>query len=559
MNRSAIYHEPLSHLAFAADEETLIFRILTDKKDQLSIDFYYGDTAHQGHPVPFRKTNMQPVATTQTHRVFECRLFRPFPRLVYYFVLTEGDESLFFYSDHFHSSPSDQRNSFYKYPYHQISDVIKVPAWYLEAIVYNIFPDSYANGKKHICNDPRIKSKHGGTLQSILKNLDSIQQLGVTCLYLNPIFKAGEHHKYDTIDYLQIDPCFGTNDDFKHLVDEIHKRGMKIVLDGVFNHVGSQFSPFQAWLKNPNGPYKNWFFKKFDPLVYPEESSLETVPYASFGYERHMPKINCADPGVQKYFLEVARFWTEEFEIDGWRLDVADESHFDFWRQFRKAVTSINPNAVLIAENWQTARSFLDGSTFDGLMNYDLMNHMIDFFANRSLDALGFSERLSYQITRYRTMHVKAQLNFLNSHDVPRFFSRIQNHIEIYELALVFLMSFNGVPMLFYGDEIPLGGISEEDYRQPMPFNKEANFFTVIHQLTALRKNNQEWVHGEFQVIHAIDDLIIYRKIYQRESSIFVLNRGPSPKTLSNLDGDPILSKNWNSDTLGPFGYLILK
>lgn len=560
MNRAAIHHEPLSHLAFAADKNTLVFRLITAKEDKLDVYFRYGDTAFQGHPVPFESIPMVGIAETQNHRIFECQLKNSFPRLVYFFEIQEGATKTYYYADHFHDTLSSLRNDFFKYPYHQISDVISIPKWYQESVVYNIFPDSFTGSLSHSkeCEN-ETRQKHGGTLKAILERLDYIEELGITCIYLNPIFKASEYHKYDTIDYFEIDPCFGTKEDFRALVDALHTRGMAIVLDGVFNHVGHSFAPFKAWLKDPIGQYKDWFFPLKNDIYYPDESTPEALPYASFGYERHMPKINVAHPDVQAYFLTVARYWMETFSIDGWRLDVADEAHYNFWRRFRVAVKSINPEAILIAENWQTSRGYLDGSTFDGLMNYDLMNHIKAFWASQTLTARQFGERLHYQLTRYRTMHTQSQLNFLNSHDVPRLFSLIDHRLELMAQALVFLFTFTGVPMIYYGDEIPLGGLSEDEYRQAMPSNTQAQFYDLIKLLANHRKRHPEWVYGKFNVLpHDSKDMLIYSKTLNSEKVIVIINRSAATQPIPDFKGTELISKHSKATSIGPYGYVIL-
>lgn len=564
MNTAAIYHEPLSHHAYAANLDVLVFRIQTAKEDDLDIFFNYGDTAHQGNPVHFQSIKMTKVATTQNHQVYECKINSPDPRLVYYFSIHNGTKIYFYYADHFHSSVSTQRNDFYKFPYHLESQVILIPEWYQRSVVYNIFPDSFTDSREKLnkelsINGLSVKCTHGGRINTILEKLDYIQSLGVNCLYLNPIFMAGEPHKYDTIDYFEIDPCFGTKKDFKKLVEAIHEKKMYIVLDGVFNHVGNQFEPFQEWLKNPSGQYKDWFFALTDEIYYPKNSTKTDVPYACFGYERHMPKINTAHPKVQRFFLDVAKYWMKEFSIDGWRLDVADETHFDFWRKFRNLAKSINSNSVLIAENWQTSKTSLDGSTFDGLMNYDLMNHFLGFFVTEELDAQGFAERLMYQATRYRFMHVTAQLNFLNSHDVPRFFTQLNGHSQKYELALLLLFSFVGVPMIFYGDEIPLEGIDESDYRQPITFNKEAVFQPFIAKLADLRLSHEEWIYGFVKIISAVKGLLIYERSWNNKTSVFLINRDSSASKISCRNEDVILGKGYSNGCLDPYGFAIIQ
>ena len=204
----------------------------------------------------------------------------------------------------------------------------------------------------------------GGDLRGIMKKLDHIQSLGATCLYLTPIFKAPANHKYDTADYYEIDPAFGTKEDLRALVTEIHRRGMRILLDGVFNHCGFFWPPFQDLLaEGESSRYRDWFFPHSLPVT------TEPCNYDCVGHYKWMPKLNLANPATEEYFIEVGKYWIRNFDIDGWRLDVADEIPTAFWTAFSTAIRRLKPDALLLGETWGDAGKLLAPNRLHTAMN----------------------------------------------------------------------------------------------------------------------------------------------------------------------------------------------
>src|SRR5699024_5658775 len=208
----------------------------------------------------------------------------------------------------------------------------------------------------------------------IIKHLDYLVDLGINGIYFTPIFKAHSNHKYDTIDYMEIDPQFGDKSTFKELVKACHEKGIRIMLDAVFNHSGYYFSQFQDVLeKGENSKYKNWFHIKDFPI------QTDPVPnFDSFAFTSHMPKLNTEHPDVKQYLLDVATYWIKEFDIDGWRLDVANEVDHQFWREFRTAVKSVKQDVYILGEIWHDSMPWLQGDQFDAVMNYPFTNSAIE-------------------------------------------------------------------------------------------------------------------------------------------------------------------------------------
>lgn len=492
MNRSAVLHIPMSQYAFAEEEDTFVIRLRTAKGDLDKCMLFYGDRACTASPVQFTKTYMERRYQDELYDFYEATL-TPCPvRICYYFELVKEEKKVYYYADAFHEHLPDMimqdgfvvegRSEYYQYPYILRSEIQRLPQWFQEAVVYNIFPDSFADGAGSLSGisgeisgtDGRSsRSRLGGTIHGILENLDHICSMGFNCLYLNPIFRAGEYHKYDILDYFHVDPCMGTDEDFRALVEEVHERGMHIIIDGVFNHCSWYFPQFEDVVERGEAsPYRDWFYDLVFPVRRPDTEE-EMPGYACFAYERKMPKLNTSNPQVQEYFAGVGRYWIEEFHVDGWRLDVANEVDKNFWRRFRRAVRSADPEAVLIGEVWENAETWLKGDMFDSVMNYDFRKHCRDFFALQKTGADGFAWRMTDMFLRYPRQISYGQLNLLDSHDVPRFYSLCGEDYERWQAAFLYLCMAPGVPSVFYGDERKISGVREHEYRSGMPWGQE--------------------------------------------------------------------------------------
>lgn len=511
MNKSAILHIPMSQYAYGTDESHVTIRIRTGRDDIKKCTLYYGDRSCRLTPVIFTSQEMHIVAQTELFDYYETELVNPYKRLNYYFELNDGTEQILYYGDTFNEDTVIDRSEYFQLPFNHRADIVKVPDWAQDTVIYNIFPDSFATGKRYISlketekefNGQITRGKLGGTIKGITENVDYIKELGISAIYINPIFAAGEYHKYDLIDYYHIDPCFGTNEEFKELVEVFHENGLKVIIDGVFNHCGWMFFAFDDVVKNgEQSRYKDWFYGLQFPVIRPDD--WETYPnYECFGYERLMPKLNMANPETADYFCEVGKYWIREFDIDGWRLDVASEVNDGFWRKFHQAVKEEKEDAILIGEVWESAGHWLDGTIFDSAMNYDFRKHCKRFFAEESEDASAFDSRVTDMRMRYRKQTVYAQLNVLDTHDVSRFISVCDGKMDNYKLAVVFQMTFPGMPSIFYGDEQGISGILEEEYRKPMQWDQSGELFTFYQKLIHVRKQEEALRRGDFRTVSA--------------------------------------------------------
>ena len=569
MKLDAILHIPMSEYAHGLDERHIVFRLRCARGDLRRCTLYYGDTACRVTPILFTPAPMELVLSDQHHDYYQIVLDSPYQRLFYYFELDDGERTLLYYGDVFTDHLVDDRSEYFKLPFNHRADIARVPDWVYDAVVYNIFPDSFASGQgsislqrsERLYNDVPVKGRLGGTLWGVAENAGYLQELGVNCVYLNPIFTAGEYHKYDLLDYYHVDPCFGGDEALRTLVEEFHRRGIRVIIDGVFNHCGWYFFAFDDVVRNQEqSKYKDWFYHLEFPVVRPDDP--EAYPaYACFGYERMMPKLDTANPEVRDYFTKVGAWWVREFHIDGWRLDVASEVDDGFWRAFRKAVKAENPDALLIGEVWESAGHWLGGSMFDSTMNYDFRKHCRRFFGERSIDAADFSGRLTNMLTRYRMQLLPAQLNLLDSHDVSRFLSLCGGDARPYRLAILFLMSFVGMPTIFYGDELGVQGVLEEEYRAPMPWaGGDRDMSAFFQRAIAMRHRLAPLRRGDFRVLRAEigSGLLIFARRFQGEMVTVALNCSPDRAALPSLTGEAYWAERFGSQGLDAFGFAVL-
>lgn len=567
MKKEAILHIPMSEYAHGIDEEHYVFRLRAAKGDIRECNLFYGDTACRQTPIIFTREPMKIVAQDDLFDYFEVEMKGLYNRIYYYFQLSDGTESIYYYSGLFRKGLVDDRSEYYKLPYNRREDIARIPEWVKSAVIYNIFPDSFATGYRYLKNSGEKKefagqttvSRLGGTIKGIADNADYLERLGINCIYINPLFAAGEYHKYDTLDYRTVDPCFGTNEDFKEMVRIMHAHGIRVVLDGVFNHCGWHFPAFEDVVENGEAsPYKDWFYRLQFPVERPVDP--EAIPnYECFAYERLMPKFNTSNPELKKYLLDTAVYWIKEYGIDGWRLDVASEVDDGFWRAFRTAVKEADADCFIIGEVWESAGHWLDGSQFDSTMNYDMRKFCMYFFAKEEMDAAAFDGAVSGMRMRYRKNMLYGQLNLLDSHDVPRFLSVCGGRVEAFKLAVLFQMFFVGAPSIFYGDEQGIMGMTEPEYRAGMRWDEKNPLFLFYNRAIALRKSSRAFSEGGFRTLSAKEGSRLYgfaRSLPEEDFRIY-LNAGRQTVSLPENFGEPIWAEGFRDGTLCGYGFAI--
>ena len=451
-----------------------------------------------------------------------------------------------------------------------------IPEWVKDAIFYQIFPDRFARSEavpkpsnlEPWDSPPTVHGFKGGDLLGVVEHLDYLEDLGITAIYFNPIFRSAANHRYFTHDYYQVDPILGGNEAFRVLLDTAHARGIRIVLDGVFNHAGRGFYQFHHTLENgAASPYLDWFHfdeerllagKRLDAYPSPKKErrlagshrSRQELGYQAWWDVPALPKFNINTPAVRHFILDVACHWIE-FGIDGWRLDVPYEIDDAFWREFRLVVKTANPEAYLVGEIWDDARRWLQGDQFDAVMNYIFNRACLGFFGGEHLDtmqrpgsyklrplsAVQFANAVDDLLSLYAWEVTLVQLNLLSSHDEPRFLTLVQGDKAALQLATLFQMTFPGAPCVYYGDEIGMEGCPDPDCRRAFPWDEarwDHDLLAFFRRAITLRREHPALRRGRYRRLYANRQRGVYAfaRQYEEESLVVVLNNGPTSYAL---------------------------
>lgn len=516
MNKAAVYHIPESRYSFAYGEQELRIRLRAAKNDLDGVTLIY---AVKYDWLKDRKTvAMQKSYTDDLYDYYTAALIVPDPRIGYVFYLTSGEEA-YYYSEEGLTVDYDHEKSYYnffQYPYINAADLHRKPQWCDGAVFYQIFIDRFCCGDREKDRSyinrqwgeiPDPQSFYGGDLRGIIQKLDYLCGLGINAVYLTPVFRSPSNHKYDTVDYYHVDEMFGSDADLKELVEKAHERGIKIVLDAVFNHCSILCEQFQDVLRNGKAsPFFDWF------IIRGDRPDPQNCNYECFAACNYMPKWNTSNEAVQGYLLEIALHWMRECGIDGWRLDVADEVSHDFWRRFRKAVKRENPQAILIGESWHDAGPWLRGDEFDGIMNYSFTKACIDYFAKGTRTAQSFCDRLNELLMRSTDQVNEMMLNLLDSHDTERFLTLANEDTDALICALAVLFFYPGMPCICYGTEIGMIGECEPDSRRTFDWDEahwDKRLLSTVRSLAACRR---EKIGGPARLYTQGDLLVIERE-----------------------------------------------
>ena len=509
MNTEAIYHHQSGAYAYTSGPDTLRVRLRTSARDDVECFVRWSDRYNSDNSQE-RITKMTWLASDGVFIYWEAALYEPQRRFRYAFQIRSGEEELYYTEDGVNRTTSHGGwlSGYFNWPYLYDSQRIQVPAWVRDAVFYEIFPDRFARGNPAISHpkarDWPGKPDHftfwGGDLAGIRQHVPYLQELGITALWLTPIFESTSNHKYDINDYTKIDPFFGTEGSFKDLLDECHARGIRLVLDAVFNHCGTGFF---AWRDVVEQGKASRFVDWFHIHEFPPDGRKRN--YRTFDHHGYMPKLNTYNREVQRYLIDAAAKWTW-MGVDGWRLDVAGEVDPSLWRAFRREMRAINPDIYLVGEIEHEAARWTLGDQFDGVQHYPLYRAILNYFAageqSPSFGGLGpaaqwdtttFDRRLGHIRSWYPTPVLPALLTPLSTHDTPRFLTLCGGDRRKQRLAATFLLTYTGTPMLYYGDEIGMEGGPDPDCRRPMVWEAEQQDQEMLahyRRLIALRKEH---------------------------------------------------------------------
>ena len=495
MELSAIYHSPESEYAYLYKDKTMHIRIRTKRGDIESITLHYGDPFIFMEDYYEDSKEMVKVTSDALFDYWQVEVSVGYARLQYLFEIKDKQGQTILYGDkgcveNTLENLHYEGNGF-KLPYIHEIDACHVPDWVSKTVWYQIFPERFANGNPALSPEgalawdssitPKSEDFFGGNLQGIIDHLDYLQDLGITGLYLCPIFESPSNHKYNTTDYFEIDRHFGDKETFRKLVDQAHQRGMKIMLDAVFNHIGDQSPQWQDVLKyGENSAYKDWFHVQEFPVTKDKLTNPRKLPYHTFAFESYMPKLNTANPQVRDYLLGVATYWIEEFDIDAWRLDVANEVDHQFWRDFRKTVLAKKPDLYILGEVWHTSQPWLNGDEFHAVMNYPLSDSIKDYFLRGAKKTSQFIDEINCQSMYYRQQILEVMFNLLDSHDTERILTTAKGNVQLVKSALTCLFLQKGTPCFYYGTELELDGGPDPDCRRVMPWERVSKAMTCL-------------------------------------------------------------------------------
>lgn len=525
---AAIEHVPWLEYRHTLSDGRVCIRLRVGAGEWDAIALRYANNYGEGAPFARAwEVPMERMWRDEAVEVWQAVFAVQDPRIVYAFVLRSEEVCVLHDADGTHAVPDDPgRVSGFHYAH--AYPAREKPEWARGCVGYQIFPDRFRRvdvpgeepvepwGSRRVANEYRF----GGNLRGILEAVPYLKALGVGVVYMTPIFLSDTSHRYNTFDYYQIDPLLGTTQDLCALADALHEQGMHIVLDGVFNHCGLGFAPFQDAQKNGRASrYYDWFFFG------------EQYPcgYMTFGENwPYMPKLNMQNPDCAAYFLEVGRHWLQKAHVDGWRLDVSPEVYPDFWRRFRRAVLEENPQAILIAECWDDSREWCTvGDMFDGTMHYVLSSAIWKFFAEERWSLAQFDAGINRAMMLYPQEVQNVMWSFLSSHDTERMLTRCGNRARSMRAAAFFQMTYPGVPVIYYGDELGMRGGPDPDCRRSMTWERvpTSGMLAYYKRLTHMRNSLPVLREGAW-ITHEVgrDGLYAYLRRTDDAMALCVLN-----------------------------------
>ncbi len=598
MDFSAVYHRTADQYVYPLNDEELIINLRTGKE----IDRVYmiqGDPYNAGimggnEEWSGERIEIYYKKRLKYHTWWTTTLTPRYRRLKYYFELHCGDEVMYYFEDGFYSKEDMERPgkqlAYFIYPWMNPADIFRTPKWVNETVWYQIFPERFCNGDES--NDPEgvkpwkyekingYREYYGGDLRGIIDKLSYLVDLGINGIYLTPVFEADSNHKYNTRNYRKVDPEFGTNEELKELVSKAHNLGIRIMLDAVFNHTGTDFPMWEdVALKGKDSEYADWYMiNKF-----PVEVSGDTkdARYFSFAFAEQMPKLNTNNPKVREYLKDIVGFWMDEFDIDGLRFDVGNEISHKLLKELRDMTKERKEDFYLLGEIWHDSMEWLRGDEYDAVMNYPLSTAISNYWVFDNWDKSEFEYAINQSFTTYMQQTNDVLFNLLDSHDTNRLMDRVSGNIDVFYQQLTVLYSMPGSPCIFYGTEVAMEGSFDPDCRRCMPW-EDIDSGTYddrigeLKKLIGLRRTEPAMRSRNFHFPNEISDprVIEYLKITENTTLKVVLNCSKEEVYLTIKEQDVLYSRLFGNDgktddlcsvedggckTLRPGGILIYK
>ncbi len=566
-----IYHEAKSKYAYIFDKDTVHLRLFASKNKIESIQVLYGDPFNYSHNEKNDNkwewanegdefTIMKKEYELENFDYYFISLKPKYKRMKYAFIVNSkylfGSREIV----DLEKQPDQKFNlfNFFNFPYLNEEDIFAAPAWIEDQVWYSIFPERFHNGDHTINPVNTLKwndtdkysnnQRFGGDLEGIIQKLPYLKSIGFTGIYMTPIFESDTSHKYDVINYYKIDKAFGDNDKFKELVENAHKLGLKVMLDAVFNHSGFRHPFFIDVIKNgKNSKYYDCFhiIDHSKPVVnFPLNDDFtidrnkirhifknhDLLNYRTFAFTPFMPKLNTNNPIMKEHLLNAAEYWIKEYDIDGWRLDVSNEVGHRFWRDFRDTVKSAKKDTYIVGENWDNSNPWLQGDQYDGVMNYEILFPLWNYFGTNidgpQYKSTEFMFKINKVLVDYPKNVLRAMYNLVDSHDTTRILEICSNDINLVMLPYLFLFSFPGAPSIYYGGEVGLSGKHDPDNRRCMIWDKDKqnkDILNHIKKLIKLRSKYPAFKSTEFQWIDVNDEFEYI--IYKKDNLYFIMSK----------------------------------
>ena len=579
MNYSAIYHRTSEQMSYSFSEEELVINLKTGK-DVKRVFLIYGDPYQAGIMGGSERWSGTRIEifykkTLQNHIWWTTTIRPEYKRCKYYFELCSEDETVYYFEDGCLTKEQMEVDGkmlqYFIVPWMNPADVNRTPDWVNDTVWYQIFPDRFCRGKDSPRREDVLpwrkgpvknEERFGGNLKGIIEKLDYLKDLGINGIYLTPICMSESNHKYDTMDYETIDPYFGSEWDMKELVAEAHARHIRVMMDGVFNHSGKNFAPWQDVLENgPKSRYFDWFMINEWPIDV--NKSTQDGQFYSFAFFADMPKLNTNNIEVIDYIEKVCTQWVRRYDIDGIRFDVGNEVSHRLLKRLRRVLKERKNDFYLLGEIWHDASQWLYGDEYDAVMNYPLTGGINDFFVDESLTKEDFACRVNACYTMYQQQTNNVLFNLLDSHDTDRLMTRTGD-IDVFVQELTALFTMPGSVCMFYGTELGMEGAHDPDCRRCMPWDEvgspeKEEVFHAVKTLVGLRRREAAFKSLYFHFPNEIEQkrCIEYIKIDGQDQKIRVLLNASDEAVSVEDCGEVLFERHFAGGRLAPKGILI--
>ncbi len=552
MEYAAIRHFADKRYCYALEKGRFLIRLETKKGDVEHVALHVQD---KYMPLKWQDTRqvyqMQATYSDEYIDYYEMELDMDVVCLRYFFEIRDTAGKVVFYGNHgFYDECITDLDRMYDCPQTlREEELFELPQWAKNKVVYQIFPSRFATDKA-VSEAEWYQAPIGhqadlkGSLRGIIDRLDHIRHLGVDVIYMTPVFSSNSSHKYNIDDYYKIDPSFGTEEDLKELVQKAHALGMYVILDGVFNHSAVDFFAFKDVMEQKEqSDYLDWYYISDFPLVMEWGKKPN---YKTFSYAAMMPKLNLQNKETADFVIDVALYWIRECDIDGWRLDVADEIHHAFWKRFRREIKAVRKDALIIGEIWHFAGDFLEGDEWDSIMNYQFYHAVTDLVVTGRMCASSFVGKLNFMRGNLNRKLEGYLWNFIDTHDTERFLHSVGKDVRKQKLAAALQLLLPGMPMIYYGDEVGMDGGMDPDCRRGMlwdPDRQDRELLGYYQALIRIRHDFPVLTEGTITEQYADDDagLIYMERMLNGQHIVLIFHTKdgcteiPAMKGMKNL------------------------